>query len=191
MADTGVHNRLILHKTVVFVGMMGAGKTAVGRTLAAQLGVMFRDSDHEIEEAANMTIAEIFSRDGEPFFRRKEHQVIDRLLDGVPGVLSTGGGAFMSAENRKMISDKGVAVWLNADLDLLWERVRHKDTRPLLQTPDPYGTLKALYDVRVPTYAEADIEVVSEPGLSLDAMGRKVAQALLEQRPDVLEKIDG
>ncbi|WP_121631832.1 shikimate kinase [Tropicibacter alexandrii] len=191
MADTGVHNRLILHKTVVFVGMMGAGKTAVGRTLAAQLGVMFRDSDHEIEEAANMTIAEIFSRDGEPFFRRKEHQVIDRLLDGVPGVLSTGGGAFMSAENRKMISDKGVAVWLNADLDLLWERVRHKDTRPLLQTPDPYGTLKALYDVRVPTYAEADIEVVSEPGLSLDAMGRKVAQALLEQRPDVLEKTDG
>lgn len=191
MADTGVHNRLILHKTVVFVGMMGAGKTAVGRTLAAQLGVMFRDSDHEIEEAANMTIAEIFSRDGEPFFRRKEHQVIDRLLDGVPGVLSTGGGAFMSAENRKMISDKGVAVWLNADLDLLWERVRHKDTRPLLQTPDPYGTLKALYDVRVPTYAEADIEVVSEPGLSLDAMGRKVAQALLKQRPDVLEKTDG
>ncbi|CUH77141.1 shikimate kinase [Tropicibacter naphthalenivorans] len=188
MADVSSHNQLILHKTIVFVGMMGAGKTAVGRTLAAHLGVMFRDSDHEIEEAANMTIAEIFARDGEPFFRRKEHQVIDRLLDGVPGVLSTGGGAFMSADNRQMITDKGVSVWLDADIDLLWERVRHKDTRPLLKTPDPYGTLKSLYEARVPVYAKADIVVKSEPGLSLDAMAEKVAQALLAQRPDVLER---
>ncbi|SMX35770.1 shikimate kinase [Maliponia aquimaris] len=190
MADAAVHKGLILHKTIVFVGMMGAGKTAVGRTLAAQLGVVFRDSDHEIEEAANRTIAEIFSRDGEAFFRRKESQVIERLLEGEPGVLSTGGGAFVSEANRAMISRMGVSVWLNADLELLWERVRHKDTRPLLRTPDPKGTLRALYEARVPVYAKADIEVVSVPGLSLDQMARRVSQALLARRPDVLEKVE-
>lgn len=121
---------VVLHKTIVFVGMMGAGKTAVGRALAAQLGVAFRDSDHEIEDAAQRSIAEIFARDGEAFFRRKETQIIERLLKGTPGVLSTGGGAFMSEANRRMISQMGVSVWLDADLDLLWERVRHKDTRP-------------------------------------------------------------
>lgn len=190
MADAAVHKGLILHKTIVFVGMMGAGKTAVGRTLAAQLGVAFRDSDHEIEEAANRTIAEIFSRDGEDFFRRKESQVIERLLEGEPGVLSTGGGAFVAPGNREMISRMGVSVWLNADLDLLWERVRHKDTRPLLRTPDPKGTLRALYEARVPIYAKADIEVVSVPGMSLDAMARRVTDVLLARRPDVLEKVE-
>ncbi|WP_420819281.1 shikimate kinase [Pacificoceanicola onchidii] len=178
----------VLLKTVVLVGMMGAGKTAVGRTLAAQLGVPFKDSDHEIEAAANMTIAEIFERDGEPFFRRKETQIIDRLLDGDPCVLSTGGGAFMSAENREMISAKGVSVWLNADLEVLWERVRHKDTRPLLRSPDPKGTLTALYENRVPTYALADVTVLSEGGRTLDAQAGVVRQALLDSRPDVLEK---
>ncbi|KUF08877.1 shikimate kinase [Pseudoponticoccus marisrubri] len=188
MAETGAHNRLILHKTIVFVGMMGAGKTAVGRTLAGHLGVVFRDSDHEIEEAANMTIAEIFARDGEPFFRRKEHQVIDRLLDGTPGILSTGGGAFMSPDNRRIMSAKGVSVWLDADLDLLWERVRHKSTRPLLRTADPKGTLRDLFEARVPVYAGADVTVKSEKGLSLDAMARRVTETLLAERPDVLER---
>ncbi|WP_300441465.1 shikimate kinase [uncultured Mameliella sp.] len=190
MAEGTVHKGLILHKTIVFVGMMGAGKTAVGRTLAAQLGVMFRDSDHEIEEAANMTIAEIFARDGEPFFRRKESQVIERLLEGRPGVLSTGGGAFLSADNRQMISRMGVSVWLDADLELLWERVRHKDSRPLLRTPDPKGTLRQLYEARVPVYAQADVAVPSAPGLSLDQMARRVSAALQERRPDVLEKVE-
>lgn len=188
MADTGTHSNLILKKTIVFVGMMGAGKTAVGRTLAQQLGVAFRDSDHEIEDAANMSISEIFARDGEAFFREKERQVIDRLLDGQPGVLSTGGGAFMSEENRRLISEKGVAVWLDADLDVLWDRVRHKDTRPLLRTADPLGTLSDLFDKRVPTYALADIAVKSERPLSLEAMALRVSQTLLDKRPDVLEK---
>lgn len=188
MADVSVHNGLILRKTIVFVGMMGAGKTAVGRTLAQKLGVTFRDSDHEIEQAANMTIAEIFERDGEPFFRRKEAQVIGRLLEGRPGVLSTGGGAFLAPQNREMISRLGVSVWLNADLNLLWDRVRHKDTRPLLRTPDPFGTLSALYQERVPIYAQADVTITSDRGLSLEAMARRVAQVLCDTRPDVLEK---
>lgn len=190
MAGATVHKRLILHKTIVFVGMMGAGKTAVGRTLAAQLGVTFRDSDHEIEQAANMTIAEIFARDGEPFFRRKESQVIERLLEGEPGILSTGGGAFLAPGNREMISRMGVSVWLNADLELLWERVRHKDTRPLLKTADPKGTLRSLYEARVPIYSQADVQVVSVPGMSLDQMARRVSAKLIETRPDVLEKVE-
>lgn len=188
MADTGSHSNLLLKKTIVFVGMMGAGKTAVGRTLAQLLDVTFRDSDHEIENAANMTISEIFARDGEPFFRDKETQVIDRLLDGAPGVLSTGGGAFMSDQNRRLMTEKGVSIWLDADLNLLWERVRHKDTRPLLRTADPKGTLRDLYEKRVPVYALADVAVGSEPGLSLDDMAHRVIEDLLDKRPDVLEK---
>ncbi len=189
MAEGGRHKGLILHKTVVLVGMMGAGKTAVGRTLAAQLGVPFRDSDHEIEAAAAMTIAEIFARDGEPFFRRKEQQVIDRLLDDTPSVLSTGGGAFLNPQTQQMISAKGVSVWLDADLDLLWARVRHKDSRPLLRTADPRGTLAALYDTRVPVYAQADLAVKSTPDVTLDAMAARVAAALAAHRPDVLEEL--
>jgi shikimate kinase len=187
MADGKHHKGLILHKTIVFVGMMGAGKTAVGRTLASQLGVMFRDSDHEIEEAAQMSIAEIFARDGEAFFRRKETQIIARLLDGKPGVLSTGGGAFLAEGNRRMISEKGISIWLNADLEVLWDRVRHKDTRPLLKTPDPKGTLRGIFDQRVPIYGLADLHVRSEPKIPLDRMAERVISALLAERPDVLE----
>lgn len=177
-----------LKKTVVLVGMMGAGKTAVGKALAAMLDVPFLDSDAEIQKAANMTIPEIFARDGEPFFRTKETQVIGRLLDEERGILSTGGGAFMSEENRALISGKGVAVWLNADLDLLWNRVKHKDTRPLLRVPDPLGALTRIYEERVPVYALADLSVTSEPGLSIDDMARRVIDAL-RTRPDVLEDL--
>lgn len=176
-----------LKKTVVMVGMMGAGKTAVGTHLARLLGVPFRDSDDEIVKAANMTIPEIFARDGEPFFRLKESQIIARLLSGPPGVLSTGGGAFMSEANRTAISAKGISVWLRADIDLLWQRVRHKSNRPLLRTPDPYGTLKALLETRAPVYALADLIVDSQPGLPVEAMAERVAEALLV-RPDVLER---
>ncbi|NOD29779.1 MULTISPECIES: shikimate kinase [Ruegeria] len=175
-----------LHKTVVLVGMMGAGKTAVGRALAARLGVPFLDSDAEIESAANMTIPEIFERDGEPFFRTKESQVIGRLLDEQKGILSTGGGAFLQPENRRIIAEKGAAVWLRADLNVLWTRVRHKDTRPLLRTADPYATLKSLYEARVPVYAQADLTVDSDGETSIENMVGRVVDALLA-RPDVLE----
>lgn len=187
MAEEQPHKRLTLHKTVVLVGMMGAGKTAVGRTLAGQLGVEFLDSDHEIVSAANMSIAEIFARDGEPFFRDKESQVIERLLEGTPGVLSTGGGAFLSERNRKMITQKGVSVWLDADLEILWERVRHKDTRPLLRTANPKATLSEIYQARVPIYGLSDVTVKSGYDTPLEEMALKVQQCLLAQRPDVLE----
>lgn len=179
-----------LNKTVVMVGMMGAGKTAVGRGLAARLDVPFLDSDAEIERAANMTVPEIFERDGEPFFRAKESQVISRLLDEERGILSTGGGAFLSVENRANITAKGVSVWLNADLDLLWQRVRHKNTRPLLRTADPRATLAEIYADRVPLYAKADVTVLSEPDLSIDAMVDRVVATLVAERPDVLEAVD-
>lgn len=175
-----------LKKTVVMVGMMGAGKTAVGKALAHRLGVPFVDSDAEIETAANMTIPEIFARDGEAFFRRKESQVIARLLAERSGVLSTGGGAFLSEENRNMISSRGVSVWLNADLDTLWNRVRHKDSRPLLRTPNPRGALAHLYRTRVPIYALADLTVASHANTSVDTMAGRVIEALAT-RPDVLE----
>ena len=176
-----------LKKTVALVGMMGCGKTAVGTAMARILGVPFLDSDAEIERAANMTVAEIFARDGEAFFRRKETQVLGRLLDTERGVLSTGGGAFMSEENRRLIAEKGIAVWLRADLDLLWSRVRHRSTRPLLKTSDPRATLEALATKREPYYALADLVVDAEPGLAVEDMARRVV-ARLETRPDVLER---
>lgn len=168
-----------LDKTVALVGMMGAGKTAVGKAIAQLLDVPFLDSDAEIERAADRTIAEIFDRDGEPFFRSKETQVIKRLLEDERCILSTGGGAFMSADNREMIAQKGVAVWLNADLDILWQRVRHKNTRPLLQTPNPLATLRSLAETREPIYEKSGIIVDAEPGLSVEQMAQKVVDALV------------
>lgn len=175
-----------LKKTIVVVGMPGSGKTAVGTALARRLGVPFLDSDEEIVRAANRTIAEIFERDGEPFFRQKESQVIARLLKAPPSILSTGGGAFLQPRNRSAIAAAGVSLWLDADLDLLWSRVRHKDTRPLLRTPDPRATLAALYEARVPHYQEADLHVKAIPGLSVEEMTDRVIAAL-EDRPDVYE----
>ncbi len=177
-----------LLKTVVMVGMMGAGKTAVGKALAARLAVPFLDSDAEIEAAANMTIPEIFERDGEPFFRDKESQVIARLLEYERGILSTGGGAFLRADNREMIGRMGVSVCLRADLDVLWQRVRHKETRPLLQTENPRATLGALYEARVPLYAKADIIVQTDSQVTIEAMVDRVIEGLLT-RPDVLERM--
>ena len=182
--------RYTLKKTIVMVGMMGAGKTAVGRGVAGRLGVPFLDSDAEIEAAANRTVPEIFARDGEAFFRARESQVIARLLEEARGVLSTGGGAFLAEGNRKNITARGVSVWLDADLDLLWQRVRHKDSRPLLRTNDPRATLAEIYAARVPLYAMADVVVKSLPGLTIDQMVDRVIAKLLVDRKDVLEASD-
>jgi shikimate kinase len=176
-----------LKKTVVMVGMMGAGKTAVGTQLARILNVPFLDSDEEIIRAASRSIAEIFERDGEVFFRARETEVLARLLKDAPCILSTGGGAFLAEANRAMIAAQGVSVWLKADLDLLWQRVRHKSTRPLLKTPNPRETLRTIYDARVPIYALADLTVESRADLSVEDMAHRVVSAL-QSRPDLLER---
>lgn len=175
-----------LRKTVVMVGMMGAGKTAVGRQLAQRLGVPFRDSDEEIQRAACMTIAEIFARDGEAFFRQREAEVIARLMRESPCVLSVGGGAFLSEATRALVSELGVSVWLRADLELLWARVRGKNTRPLLQTENPRATLAALLEARTPHYARADLTVDAVAGMAVGDMADRVLEALAA-RTDVVE----
>lgn len=169
------------------IGMMGAGKTAVGTALAKLLGVPFLDSDDEIVSAANRSIAEIFERDGEPFFRARETEVLARLLRGTPCILSTGGGAFLSDGNQRLIHDAGVSIWLRADVELLWQRVRHKSTRPLLRTSNPRETLASLAAARKAFYARADLVVDSAADLSVDQMAHRVAKALAA-RKDVLDE---
>jgi shikimate kinase len=181
--------RYRLKKTVALVGMMGAGKTAVGRAVAVKLGVSFLDSDAEIEAAANLSVPEIFQRDGETFFRKRETEVIRRLLETQSGILSTGGGAYLAEVNRTNITQKGVALWLDADLSLLWSRVRHKDTRPLLRTPDPRATLAAIFAARTPVYQLAELHVECGETLSIEAMAERVIETLLT-RGDVLERLD-
>jgi len=144
-------------RTIVFVGLMGAGKTAIGRKVAAALELPFVDSDHEIELVSRMTVPELFARYGEAEFRALESRVILRLLAEGPHVLATGGGAFMNAETRMAIRQHGVSIWLRADLDTLMGRVAKKQNRPLLQTADPRGTMKRLMDERYPVYAQADV----------------------------------
>ncbi len=155
----------ILPKPLVLVGLMGAGKSAIGRRVAARLDVPFIDADTEIEKAAGCTISEIFKRDGEEGFRAGERRVVARLLNTEPvHVLATGGGAFLDPETRALIADKGISLWLRADLDVLFERVSRRSHRPLLKTPDPKGTLAALMEKRYPVYAEVDIVVDSGEG---------------------------
>lgn len=178
---------LKLRKTVAFVGMMGAGKTAIGRVVAQKLNAPFLDSDAEIELAANMSVSEIFSRDGEPFFRDREAQIIKRLLETETCVLSTGGGAFVNEYIRKAMSSHGMSLWLQIDLDLLWSRVKNKENRPLLQTPNPFGTLKDIFEQRQDIYALADATVEAHKELSIEEMSDLVIDVLLE-RPDVLEQ---
>jgi len=148
-------------RSIVLVGMMGAGKSSVGRRLAARLGVPFVDADTEIEKAAGMTITEIFAAHGEPYFRSGETRVIARLLESGPQVLATGGGAFMNPETREAIRAKGVSVWLRATLDVLNRRIKRRNDRPLLHNADPIETLRRLLDERNPVYAEADLIVES------------------------------
>src|SRR5918997_6551584 len=148
-------------RSVVLVGLMGAGKSTVGRRLAQKLGLPFRDADHEIEAAAGMSIPDIFSIHGEAYFRDGERRVIARLLQEGPMVLATGGGAFMNEETRARIAENGISIWLRADLDVLMRRVRKRATRPLLQNADPEGTMRQLMEKRHPIYALADLTVES------------------------------
>ncbi len=154
-------NRLTVTKPIVLVGMMGAGKTSVGRHLAQKLGLPFIDADSEIEAAAQATITEIFEREGEAAFRSGERRVIARLLDGPVCVLATGGGAFMSPGTRAKIHEGAVPVWLRADLDLLIRRVGRRRDRPLLNNGNPRETLARLLAARDPVYAEADLTIDS------------------------------
>ena len=148
-------------RPIVLIGLMGAGKSTVGRRLALRLGLPFRDADTEIEEAAGMTIPDIFAVFGEAYFRDGERRVIDRLLREGAMVLATGGGAYMDTQTRRTVKETGVSIWLKADLDTLMRRVRKRANRPLLQNPDPEGTMRALIDLRYPVYAEADLTVES------------------------------
>lgn len=167
-----------LRKPVVLVGMMGSGKTAVGTALAERLSVAFRDTDEAIVAASRMSIPEIFERDGEAFFRDREAEVLRRLLADGPAVLSTGGGVFMRPENRAAIEEAGVSVWLRADLSLLWNRVKHKSTRPLLLTDNPRATLESLLAERTPFYAKARLAVDANPAYSIADMVDRVVAVL-------------
>ena len=173
MSDAAMHNKLagpaadaallaaLGTRSLVLVGMMGAGKSSVGRKLALRLGLPFVDADVQIEEAAGMSIPDIFETRGEAEFRSGEARVIARLLDGGPQVLATGGGAFMNPDTRALIRDKGISVWLKADFEVLMKRIRRRSDRPMLKTADPAATLQRLIEIRYPVYAEARVIVES------------------------------
>lgn len=164
---------------IVLVGLMGAGKSAVGRALAARLGLGFTDSDRAIEEAADRTIAEIFADYGEAFFRDRESEVLERLLGAAPGVLATGGGAFLSERNREAMQRAGaVTVWLEAPIDLLWARVRGRPHRPLLNRPDARAVLERLHAERAPIYALSDLTVMGDEGRSVQDTAAEVEAAV-------------
>ena len=148
-------------RSVVLVGMMGAGKSTIGRRLSTRLRLPFLDADSEIETAAGMSIPDIFENHGEPHFRDGEARVIARLLDGGPVVLATGGGAFMRDETRARVIDKAVSIWLKAEAEIIMRRVRRRADRPLLQTPDPAATVDRLLGEREPVYQNADITIWS------------------------------
>ena len=159
--DAEIAHQKLGNRALVLVGLMGAGKTSVGRRLAEKLEIPFVDADHEIELAAGKTIPEIFNDHGEEYFREGERRVITRLLENGKQVLATGGGAFMNAETREKIKRHGVSLWLKADLDVLLKRVAKRNDRPLLQNEDPAIVMKRLIDLRYPIYAQSDITVES------------------------------
>jgi shikimate kinase len=159
--DAAALRRRLGKRTIVFIGLMGAGKTAIGRKVAGVLGLDFIDSDHEIETVSRMSIPELFESYGEEEFRSLERRVIARLLKEGPRVLSTGGGAYMSGRTRKSIARRGISVWLKADFDVLMERVRRRQNRPLLKAEDPEAVMRDLIARRYPVYAEADITIQS------------------------------
>lgn len=167
-----------LDRPVVLVGLMGVGKSTIGRKLAQALGTKFVDADDAIVEAAQMSIPEIFEKFGEPYFRDGERRVIARIIEdtqGRPAVIATGGGAFVDPETRAMILDKAIAVWLDGDIDVLVERVSRKNTRPLLVDKDPREVLSELMEKRRPAYAQAHIRAVSDAGPQMASVARILA----------------
>ena len=164
-------------QSLVLVGLMGCGKTSVGRKLAQRLALPFIDADEEIERAANKTIPEIFAEHGEPYFRDGERRVIARLLRSGPQVLATGGGAYMHETTRAAIREAGISVWLKAELPLLMKRVSNRANRPLLKSSDPEGTMRRFIEVRYPIYALADVTVESRD-VPHEVMAEEVIQAL-------------
>ena len=168
-------------RNLVLIGLMGAGKSAIGRMTAQTLGIPFVDSDHEIERVSRMSITDLFAAYGEAEFRALETRVIKRLLRSGPRVVSTGGGAYINENTRKHIKRGGLTVWLNADLDVLWERVNKRDTRPLLKTENPRQTLENLMNARYPIYAEADLTVMSRD-VKKETMVEEVLAAITAAR---------
>ena len=167
-----------LIRSVVLVGLMGAGKTSVGTRLASALGVAMVDSDDEIQKAANMTIAEIFDTHGEAEFRSGERRVLARLMNDTPRVIATGGGAFMDDDTRALVKSQAVSVWLKADLDVLVARTAGRTHRPLLNKGNPRQILAGLIDTRYPVYAEADVVVESVLGQTHESMSDRIIQGL-------------
>ncbi len=164
-------------RNIVFVGLMGAGKSAIGRSVAQQLRIPFVDTDDEIERVSRMTISELFASYGEDEFRALETRVIKRLLRGGPKVVSTGGGAFINENTHRHIKRGGVSLWLKADLEVLWERVNKRDHRPLLKTENPKATLAALMEKRYPIYCDADITIESRD-VRKDIIATEVLEAI-------------
>ena len=168
-------------RNLVLIGLMGAGKSAIGRLTAQALAIPFIDSDHEIERVSRMSITDLFAAYGEAEFRALETRVIKRLLRSGPRVVSTGGGAYINENTRKHIKRGGLTVWLKADLDVLWERVNKRDTRPLLKTENPRQTLENLMNARYPIYAEADLTVMSRD-VKKETMVEEVLAAITAAR---------
>jgi len=168
------------NRTIVLVGMMGAGKSSIGRRLASEFNLPFVDADTEIETAAGMSIPEIFEAHGEPYFRSGEARVIARLLEGGPQVLASGGGAVINPQTRALIRARGISVWLKADLEVLLRRIKRRSDRPLLKTDDPEQTLRQLIAERYPIYAEADVTIHSRD-VSHDAIVADIVAGLAER----------
>lgn len=189
MGQSRKYSRYKCTRSIVLVGMMGAGKTTVGRRLAPLIGLPFFDADAEIEKAAGMSISDLFKLHGEPSFREGEAKVIKRLLEGPPHVLATGGGAVTRPQTRKLIAEKSVSIWIKADIDTIVRRASRRGARPLLKTGDPRETIRRLLEERNGLYAEADIHVDSQPGPHANTVALILEK--LENYPGLLLPYEG